>query len=147
MINTTTKETIKGYLEGFIESLLDDYRTEARREIAHHLEEFNAPPKVIPLTFHQMVIPPAIIRISSFEKALSERLDITLERCIHFLLASQSITEGNQKYLDKQTEIPTNEASWTSIGGEGTYAELLEIYREVGREKGKAMIDALVFGF
>jgi len=25
--------------------------------------------------------------------------------------------------------------------------ELLEIYREVGREKGKAMIDALAFGF
>jgi len=146
MINTTTKETIKGYLEGFIESLLDDYRAEARREIAHDLEEFNAPPKVIPLTFHEIVIPPAIIRISSFEKALSERLDITLERCIHFL-ASQSIAEGNQKYLYKQNEIPTSEDFWTLIGGEGTYPELLEIYREVGREKGKAMIDALVFGF
>jgi len=128
MINTTTKETIKGYLEGFIESLLDDYRAEARREIAHDLEEFNAPPKVIPLTFHEIVIPPAIIRISSFEKALSERLDITLERCIHFL-ASQSIAEGNQN------EIPTSEDFWTLIGGERTYAELLEIYREVGREK------------
>lgn len=146
MINTTTKETIKGYLEGFIESLLDDYRAEARREIAYDLEEFNAPPKVIPLTFHEMVIPPAIIRISSFEKALSERLDITLERCIHFLV-SQSIAEGKQEYLDKQNEIPPSEDFWTLIGGEGTYAELLEIYREVGREKGKAMIDALVFGF
>ena len=30
---------------------------------------------------------------------------------------------------------------------EGTYEELLGIYREVGREKGKAMIDALAFGF
>jgi len=146
MINTTTKETIKGYLEGFIESLLDDYRAEARREIAHDLEEFNAPPKVIPLTFHEMVIPPAIIRISSFEKALSERLDITLERCIHFLV-SQSIAEGKQEYLDRQKEIPPSEDFWTLIGGEGTDVELLEIYREVGREKGKAMIDALVFGF
>jgi len=134
MINTTTKETIKGYLEGFIESLLDDYRAEARREIAHDLEEFNAPPKVIPLTFHEIVIPPAIIRISSFEKALSERLDITLADIFDFL-ASQSIAEGNQKYLYKQNEIPTSEDFWTLIGGERTYAELLEIYREVGREK------------
>ena len=146
MINTTTKETIKGYLEGFIESLLDDYRAESRREIAYDLDESNAPPNVIPLTFHEMVIPPAIIRISSFEKALSERLDITLERCIHFLV-SQSIAEGKQEYLDRQKEIPPSEDFWTLIGGEGTDVELLEIYREVGREKGKAMIDALVFGF
>ena len=93
-----------------------------------------------------MVIPPAIIRISSFEKALSERLGITLERCIHFLV-SQSIAEGKQEYLDRQKEIPPSEDFWTLIGGEGTDVELLEIYREVGREKGKAMIDALVFGF
>ncbi len=36
---------------------------------------------------------------------------------------------------------------WTLVGGEGTYEELPEIYQEVGKERGKAMIDALAFGF
>ncbi|MDJ0556873.1 MAG: TdeIII family type II restriction endonuclease [Microcoleaceae cyanobacterium MO_207.B10] len=36
---------------------------------------------------------------------------------------------------------------WNIIGGETTYQELLEIYLEVGREKGKYMIDAVAFGF
>jgi hypothetical protein len=36
---------------------------------------------------------------------------------------------------------------WKIIGGETAYEELLEIYLEVGREKGKYMLDALAFGF
>jgi len=51
------------------------------------------------------------------------------------------------QYLDMQSEVLLGADFWTLVGGEGTYEELLEIYREVGREKGKAMIDALAFGF
>ena len=51
------------------------------------------------------------------------------------------------RYLDMQNEVLLGADFWTLIGGEGTYEELLGIYREVGREKGKAMIDALAFGF
>lgn len=36
---------------------------------------------------------------------------------------------------------------WDVIGGPTAYAELLGIYQEVGREKGKYMLDALAFGF
>lgn len=50
------------------------------------------------------------------------------------------------QYLDMQNEVLLGADFWTLIGGEGTYEELLGIYREVGREKGKAMIDALAFG-
>jgi len=51
------------------------------------------------------------------------------------------------RYLDMQNEVLLGVDFWTLIGGEGAYEELLEIYREVGREKGKAMIDALAFDF
>jgi hypothetical protein len=51
------------------------------------------------------------------------------------------------QYLDMQNEVLLGADFWALVGGEGTYEELLEIYREVGREKGKAMIDALAFGF
>ena len=50
------------------------------------------------------------------------------------------------RYLDMQNEVLLGEDFWTLIGGEGTYEELLGIYREVGSGKGKAMIDALAFG-
>lgn len=51
------------------------------------------------------------------------------------------------QYLDMQNEVLLGADFWTLVGGEGTYEELLDIYQEVGREKGKAMIDALAFGF
>lgn len=36
---------------------------------------------------------------------------------------------------------------WTLVGGSSTYAELLSIYREVGHEKAKYILDNLAFGF
>ena len=51
------------------------------------------------------------------------------------------------QYLDMQNQVLLGADFWTLVGGKGTYEELLGIYREVGREKGKAMIDALAFGF
>ena len=40
------------------------------------------------------------------------------------------------KYLDMQNEVLLGADFWKLIGGDGTYEELLEIYQEVGREKG-----------
>jgi hypothetical protein len=51
------------------------------------------------------------------------------------------------QYLDMENEVLLGEEFWELVGGEGTFRELLEIYGEVGREKGKTMMDALVFGF
>lgn len=51
------------------------------------------------------------------------------------------------QYLDMENEVLLGEEFWELIGGKGTFEELLEIYREVGQEKTKAMMDALLFGF
>lgn len=50
-------------------------------------------------------------------------------------------------YLDMANEVLLGNEFWKLMGGPGTYDELLDIYREVGREKTKAMLDALLFGF
>lgn len=50
------------------------------------------------------------------------------------------------QYLDMENQVLLGAQFWTLVGGEGTYEELLGIYAEVGREKGKAMIDTLAFG-
>ncbi len=51
------------------------------------------------------------------------------------------------QYLDMKNEVLLGEEFWEVVGGKGTYEELLDIYREVGREKTKSMMDALIFGF
>lgn|SRR5574341_346825 len=51
------------------------------------------------------------------------------------------------QYLDMKNAVLLGEEFWEIVGGKGTYEDLLEIYREVGREKTKSMMDALLFGF
>lgn len=61
-------------------------------------------------------------------------------------------TRADYKHNYALTYMPFDQAVvignefWEIIGGAAAYAELLEIYEEVGREKTKYMIDALAFG-
>lgn len=51
------------------------------------------------------------------------------------------------RYLDMQNEVLVGSEFWNLLAGEGTYDELLDVYREVGREKGPDMIDQLALGY
>jgi hypothetical protein len=63
------------------------------------------------------------------------------------------ITKADYKWSHAKSYLPFNEAVvignefWRIVGGDTAYAELLEIYLEVGREKSKYMLDSLAFGF
>lgn len=50
-------------------------------------------------------------------------------------------------YLDFEEQILLGSQFWDFIGGSGTYEEVLEIYREVGREKGPDMLDKLALEY
>lgn len=52
-----------------------------------------------------------------------------------------------RKYTPFEQAVIMGHEFWNIIGGETAYEELLDIYQEVGREKGKHMLDALAFGF
>ncbi|MEG4860089.1 TdeIII family type II restriction endonuclease [Microcoleus sp. K1-B6] len=52
-----------------------------------------------------------------------------------------------RKYTPFEQAVIMGDEFWNIIGGETAYEELLDIYQEVGREKGKYMLDALAFGF
>jgi hypothetical protein len=270
MINEETRAAIKGYLEGFIQGLIEQHRPEVRRSMAREARAAYSSPRGILKPFHEAIIPPEILRISSFERSFSTKLGTTFEECARLialqtydvaergyrasgtmpaaaaakieeivsrineghtpnfpaliaevlqvsddewvvrpaiadlylkdqtgheyffemksprpnkgqclevaerLLRIHAIKQKNRpyvnayfamaynpygtrledyrhsfslQYLDMQNEVLLGVDFWTLVGGEGTYEELLEIYREVGREKGKAMIDALAFGF
>jgi Type II restriction endonuclease, TdeIII len=52
-----------------------------------------------------------------------------------------------KQYTPFEDAVVIGHEFWEIIGGETAYAELLEIYQEVGHEKNKYMLDALAFGF
>jgi type II restriction endonuclease TdeIII len=49
--------------------------------------------------------------------------------------------------LDMKNQILLEDEFWDIVGGKGTFTELLEIYREVGEEKGRQIIKRLGYGF
>ena len=49
------------------------------------------------------------------------------------------------KHLDMKNQILLQDEFWDIVGGKGTFDELLEIYREVGREKGRQVMDRLAY--
>jgi len=50
-------------------------------------------------------------------------------------------------YMDLEDEVLLGKEFWDLVGGPGTYEEILEIYQEVGREKGPDMLDQLALGY
>jgi len=48
-------------------------------------------------------------------------------------------------HLDMKNQILLEDEFWDIVGGTGTFAELLEIYREVGEEKGRQVMDRLAY--
>lgn len=50
-------------------------------------------------------------------------------------------------YMDLNNQVLIGKEFWELVGGVGTYSEVLEIYRKVGKEKGPDMIDKLALGY
>jgi hypothetical protein len=50
-------------------------------------------------------------------------------------------------YLDLKKQILIGQEFWELLGGKNTYQELLEIYYEVGKQKGPDMLDQLALGY
>lgn len=51
------------------------------------------------------------------------------------------------RYMDIHNQVLIGKEFWDFIGGVGTYEELLNIYREVGREKGPDILDQLALDY
>ena len=50
-------------------------------------------------------------------------------------------------YMPFDQVVLIGQEFWSMVGGPSTYLEVLDIYQEVGKEKGKYIVDALAFGF
>lgn len=103
-ISSKTSLEIKGYLEGFIQGLIDEYRG---REIvkpdsaAEYLSRFSSKGELKP--FQAALIPPELIRINQFERGLSTRLGNSLEECAR-LIALEHHQDARRSY-DLRAEV------------------------------------------
>lgn len=85
-ISSNTRITIKCYLEGFIQGLIDEYKG---REILkpdnaeEYLSQFSS--NLVLKPFQAALIPPALIRINQFERGLSTRLGNSIEECARLI--------------------------------------------------------------
>lgn len=52
-----------------------------------------------------------------------------------------------KKYMPFDSTVVIAQDFWTLVGGPTTYQELIDIYRAVGKEKSKYILDTLAFGF
>lgn len=69
MINAETRSAIKGYLEGFIQGLIEQHRPETRRaKVKEDHATYSSSTGVLK-PFHEAIIPPEILRISAFERS------------------------------------------------------------------------------
>lgn len=85
-ISSKTRAEIKGYLEGFIDGLVDEYKGRSivkPDNAAEYLSRFSANGELKP--FQAALIPSELIRINQFERGLSTRLGNSLEECARLI--------------------------------------------------------------
>lgn len=102
-ITPTTRAKIKGYLEGFIRGLVEEYKG---REIllptssSEYLSRNSSNGELKP--FQAALVPPAIIRINQFERGLSTGLGNSYEECARLIALDhhQDVRRGTDFKLE-----------------------------------------------
>lgn len=85
-ISAKTREKIKGYIEGFIQGIIDEYKgriIEKPSTAIEYLSRVSRKGELKP--FQAALIPPELIRINQFERGLSTRLGTSLEECARLI--------------------------------------------------------------
>ncbi|MEH1912252.1 TdeIII family type II restriction endonuclease [Nostoc sp.] len=85
-ISLNTHVAIKGYLEGFLQGLIDEYKGRKILKLnsaVEYLSRYSSNGELKP--FQAALIPPELIRINQFERGLSTRLGNSLEECARLI--------------------------------------------------------------
>jgi hypothetical protein len=97
MISTNCKTKIKGYLEGFIQGLIDEFKPQSNvnpkelRPMRKDSKEGDIKP------FHEAIIPDGILRITEFERSFSTKLGTTFEEVAR-LIALENHKDAQRQY-------------------------------------------------
>jgi hypothetical protein len=84
MITKSTRQSIKGYLEGFIQGMIDEktengFDPKKLRPIREESKKGELKP------FHESLLPDGLLKISEFERSFSTKLGTTFEECARLI--------------------------------------------------------------
>ena len=106
MISQQSRTCIKGYLEGFLQGLIDEHKLGGPKA----LKSYNSLVKDGSLKpFHEAILPKEIRRINEFERSFSTRLGNAFEYCA-FYIASQNHSVAQRGYSVPGFKIPAASA-------------------------------------
>ena len=84
MINKETRNTIKGYLEGFIQGMIEEatdngFDPKQLRPVREASKKGDLKP------FHESLLPDGLLKITEFERSFSTKLGTTFEECARLI--------------------------------------------------------------
>ncbi len=98
MIKSITRAKIKGFLEGFLEVQLQKHQKVVRSgSEAKRLQADAKAGKLKP--FHNAILPPEAVRLSSFERSFSTSLGNTFEECARLIALDNHREAGRSRVL------------------------------------------------
>ncbi len=98
MIKPVTRAKIKGFLEGFLEVQLHKHQKSVR--LGGETKRLRADAKAGKLKpFHNAILPPEAVRLSSFERSFSTSLGNTFEECARLIALDNHKEAGRSRVL------------------------------------------------
>ena len=98
MIKRTTRQTLKRYLEDFLEAQLERHRPDTQGSKPGQVQA-DAATKGRLKPFHTAILPASVVAISSFERSFSTALGKTFEKCAVLLAADVHQSAEREKRL------------------------------------------------
>ncbi len=133
MITKETRQTIKGYLEGFIQGMIDEARENGFD--AKQLRPLRNESKAGDLKpFHESLLPDGILRVTEFERSFSTKLGTTFEECARLIAKSvHKNAERGYRVRGRVTAkaIKRIEAITTKIGSGGMKFKYPDLVKEI----------------
>lgn len=133
IIDDTTRAKIKGYIEGFIQGIINEHKeTGYNPKELRPVRTFSKDADIKP--FHESLLPDGILRITEFERSFSTKLGTTFEECAK--LIAQSIQNKSErgykvKGLVSNKAIKRIERITNEIGTKGMRVNWLDYVKEI----------------
>ena len=138
MITLKTMEKIKGYLEGFIQGIINEHKTtELKPTETRPTKKFSENGEIKP--FHEALLPDGILRVNEFERSFSTKLGTTFEECAK-LIGAKNYAESERGYPISGA-LPKNavafiEKTINDTGSMGAKWDYLDLARKVASFSG-----------
>lgn len=142
MITSKTRQSIKGYLEGFIQGIIDEktsynFDPKELRPFRHESKKGDLKP------FHESLLPDGLLRVMEFERSFSTKLGTTFEECAKLIaLDNHKHAERGHRLTDRISLeamgfIEEVVSEINSGGIKSNYLNLVEKMVQIANNKGE----------